>query len=51
MIIGAESLRRHGIVCFGGEDFRTLLITSRDRFLGIPMKVAGARPLPAKKSP
>lgn len=38
-------------VCFGGEDFRTLLITSRDRFLGIPMKVAGARPLPAKKSP
>lgn len=36
-------------VCFGGKDFRTLLVTSKDRFLGVQMKVAGARPLPGKK--
>ncbi len=34
--------------CFGGPDFRTLLITSRDKFLGIPMKVQGVKPLPAR---
>lgn len=34
--------------CFGGPDFRTLLITSRDKFLGIGMKVQGVKPLPAR---
>ena len=29
---------------FGGRDFRTLFVTSRDRFLGIAMKVAGIQP-------
>lgn len=37
-------------VCFGGKDFRTLLITSRDQFLGIETKVVGARPLCGRKS-
>ena len=32
-------------VVFGGPDFRTLFITSKDRFLGLPMKVEGIRPL------
>ncbi len=32
-------------VVFGGPDFRMLLITSRDKFLGLPMKVRGVRPL------
>jgi len=35
--------------CFGGPDFRTLFITSRDKFLGIAMKVQGLKPLPARK--
>jgi len=30
--------------CFGGKDFSTLLITSRDKFLGIRTKVRGAKP-------
>lgn len=44
----------HGVpyasnVCFGGKDFRTLLITSRDQFLGVKTKVTGARPLTGRK--
>lgn len=30
--------------CFGGKDFSTLLITSRDKFLGIRTQVRGAKP-------
>ncbi|OQW96306.1 MAG: hypothetical protein BWK77_05340 [Verrucomicrobia bacterium A1] len=33
-------------VVFGGPDFKTLFITSKDKFLGLPMKVEGVRPLP-----
>lgn len=32
-------------VVFGGPDFKTLFLTSKDRFLGLPMKVGGIRPL------
>lgn len=34
--------------CFGGADFKTLYITSADRFLGLKMKVEGVRPLCAE---
>ncbi len=30
--------------CFAGPDHRTLCVASHERFLGLPMKVAGARP-------
>jgi len=33
---------------FGGPDFKTLLVTSRDKFLGISMKVQGLKPWPAR---
>lgn len=32
-------------VVFGGPDFKTLFITSKDKFLGLPMKIEGVRPL------
>jgi gluconolactonase len=32
-------------VVFGGPDFKTLFLTSRDKFLGLPMKVEGIRSL------
>jgi len=32
-------------VVFGGPDFKTLFLTSKDKFLGLPMKVEGIRPL------
>ena len=35
--------------CFGGKDFATLYITAKDRFLGIPTKVQGVKPLPLRK--
>jgi len=35
--------------CFGGPEFRTLCITSRDKFLGVPMRVKGHLPWPARK--
>ena len=31
--------------CFGGPDFRKLYVTSKDRFLGLKMRVEGVRPL------
>jgi gluconolactonase len=31
--------------CFGGRDFRTLCVASAEKFLGIPMKIAGLKPL------
>ena len=34
--------------CFGDRDFRLLFITSRDKALGIRMKVRGVKPLPAR---
>jgi gluconolactonase len=34
--------------CFGGPDFRTLFITSRDKFLGIETQVRGVEPLPLR---
>jgi len=34
---------------FGGEDFRTLFVTSRDKFLAIPTKVRGIRPPCARR--
>jgi gluconolactonase len=35
-------------VCFGGKDFRTLFITSGNKFLGIETKVVGLKPLPLR---
>jgi len=35
--------------CFGGENFGTLYITSRDKFLGIKTKARGVKPLPLRK--
>jgi len=35
--------------CFGGDDFSTLTITSRDKFLGLGAKVRGLEPLPRRK--
>ncbi len=35
--------------CFGGRGFKTLLITSRDKFLAVEMKVSGVKPLPLRK--
>jgi len=35
--------------CFGGKDFSTLYMTSRDKFLGIKTKVRGVKPLPLSK--
>jgi gluconolactonase len=34
---------------FGGKDFSTLYITSRDKFLGIKTNVTGVKPWPARK--
>jgi gluconolactonase len=34
--------------CFGGSDFKTLFVASVDRFLGIPTKVTGLKPLPLR---
>lgn len=34
--------------CFGGPDFTTLYITSGSKFLGLPTKVQGLRPLPLR---
>jgi gluconolactonase len=34
--------------CFGGPDFRTLCIASADKFVGIPTKVSGLKPLPLR---
>jgi gluconolactonase len=34
--------------CFGGPDFTTLYITSGSKFLGLPTKVKGLKPLPAR---
>jgi len=34
--------------CFGGPDFKTLLVTSRDKFLGVSMRIVGMKPLGAK---
>ena len=33
---------------FGGKDLKTLYITSRDKFLGIEMKVQGIKPWPCR---
>jgi hypothetical protein len=32
--------------CFGGPGFRALFVASADKFLGIPTKVVGIKPLP-----
>ncbi|HUT13024.1 MAG TPA: SMP-30/gluconolactonase/LRE family protein, partial [Thermoguttaceae bacterium] len=37
--------------CFGGGDFKTLLVTSDDKFLGIRTNVQGIKPLPARQTP
>jgi len=34
---------------FGGRNFTTLYMTSRDRFLGLKMAVAGVKPLPLRE--
>jgi gluconolactonase len=34
--------------CFGGPDFSTLMVASADRFLAIPTKVTGLKPLPLR---
>ena len=35
-------------LCFGGEDFSTLYITSWDKFLALPTQVRGVAPWPAR---
>lgn len=48
-LIGALPNVEHASNCtFGGKDFKTLFITSRDKFLGLPMKVTGLKPLPLR---
>ena len=37
--------------CFGGPDFKTLYITSWDKFVGIKTKVTGVKPLPLRLKP
>lgn len=34
--------------CFGGHDFHTLCVASAERFLGIPTRVTGLKPLPLR---
>ena len=43
--IGAIEVPYASNCCFGGRDFTTLLVTSADKFLGIPTKVVGIKPL------
>lgn len=47
-LIGTLDVGYASNCCFGGPDFRTLYITSAERFLGLKMKVEGTRPLCAK---
>ena len=35
--------------CFGGRDFRTLMITSVDKLLGLPTHVTGIKPMPLRR--
>ncbi|MHC4176113.1 MAG: SMP-30/gluconolactonase/LRE family protein [Planctomycetota bacterium] len=42
--IGAIEVPYASNCCFGGSDFGTLLVTSRDMFLGIKTKVRGIKP-------
>jgi len=44
-LIGVIKVPYASNCCFGGKDFRTLYITSADKFLGIRTKVRGIRPL------
>jgi gluconolactonase len=34
---------------FGGKDFATLYVTAADKFLGLPTKVVGVKPLPLRR--
>ncbi|MCX8035739.1 MAG: SMP-30/gluconolactonase/LRE family protein [Candidatus Sumerlaeia bacterium] len=46
--IGVIAVPYASNVVFGGKDFRTLFITSRDKFLAIDTKVRGVKPLCAR---
>ncbi len=46
--IGTISVPYASNLVFGGTDFKTLFITSRDKFLSVETKVEGIRPPPAK---
>jgi len=46
--LGVLELSYAANCCFGGPDFTTLLVASRDRFLAIPTKVSGQKPLPLR---
>ena len=35
--------------CFGGPDFKTLYLTSWDKFVAVKMKVTGVKPLPIRE--
>jgi len=48
--IGAIDVPYASNCCFGGGDFRTLLITSGDKFLGIRTNAEGLKPLPARET-
>jgi sugar lactone lactonase YvrE len=43
-LIGTISVPYASNLVFGGPDFSTLFITSRDKFLSIKTKVRGAKP-------
>ncbi len=35
-------------LCFGGPEFKTLYVTAADKFVCLPMKVVGLKPLPLR---
>jgi sugar lactone lactonase YvrE len=43
-VVGVISVPYASNVVFGGPDFSTLFITSRDKFLGIRTRTRGAKP-------
>ncbi|MGQ9564139.1 MAG: SMP-30/gluconolactonase/LRE family protein [Thermogutta sp.] len=47
--LGTISLPYASNCVFGGKDFRTLFVTSADKFYAIPMKVRGVLPLVLRK--
>jgi gluconolactonase len=47
-VIGVIKVGYVSNLCFGGPDFKTLYLTSIDKFLALPMKVVGIKPLPLR---
>jgi len=44
-LIGRREEIKVSNLCFGGPDFRTLYMACADRFVGLPMRVEGIRPI------